>query len=151
MAQPQLRPLEQWVCDSCNQIINRVQDGWFEWYDDSNNQQTGFRIVHNNHQCMYNTRTLFAQGRSTRDMHLDAFVGGRGLVYLLSLIEHPEVTNKAEVTEMVRRLHVAHYEEARLYWPEAESDGFFDGANEIWPYLPETNETLIRRYSDERL
>jgi hypothetical protein len=33
--------------------------------------------------------------------------------------------------EFTRRLTVPYYEEAQLYWNQAEQDGLFDGANEI--------------------
>ena len=48
----------------------------------------------------------------------------------------------------MRRLTIPYYEEARLYWSRAEADGFFDGANEVWLYMPHNLEALIERYRD---
>ena len=58
----------------------------------------------------------------------------------------PRVEDIREFIEFARRLALPYYEEARLYWPKAEQDGFFDGANEIWIYLPITLEKLVRTY-----
>jgi len=61
----------------------------------------------------------------------------------------PEVRSVRELTELFRRLHLPYYEEARLHWDKADSDGFFEGANEHWIYLPATLKRLIEKYSKE--
>ena len=50
--------------------------------------------------------------------------------------------------ELVRRLTIPHYEEARLYWDKAKQNGFFEGANEIWVYLPNNLRDLIQEYGE---
>ena len=47
----------------------------------------------------------------------------------------------------MRRMTVPYYEEARIYWDEAEADGFFADGNEYWIYQPITLKELIERYA----
>ncbi|BAQ11286.1 hypothetical protein OXB_2815 [Bacillus sp. OxB-1] len=147
----QLVPKNQWICDHCGDLIESIDRGWLEWYHEvgtyDNHTETGFRIVHDHQRCMYNQRSMFAQGKSVSDMHLVDFTGDNGLVSLLSLIETKRIKDIEEFSEIIRRIHVSYYEEARQYWTQAEEDGFFDGANEVWPYLPETSLQIISRYS----
>ncbi len=90
-------------------------------------------------------------------MKLDNFTGPAGIAMLLSFLDlgplHdpdgenvPRLEDLREFAELMRRLVVPYYEEARLYWAVAETDGFFDGANEVWVYLPDTLKTLIEEY-----
>ena len=32
-----LRPLEQFICDECGELIEKLEDGWLEWIDDCKN------------------------------------------------------------------------------------------------------------------
>lgn len=61
----------------------------------------------------------------------------------------PHVTDLREWTELVRRLSIPHYEEARLYWSRARSDGYFDGANEIIIYSEGFLKGMIEKYGEE--
>lgn len=148
-----LKPKEQWICDNCGEVIETVNDGWLEWYienarkDMSEWLETGFRIVHNV-RCIYNSTELFNEGKSVSDMHLDSFVGEDGIAYLLTLFEKNRLKDLNELTEIIRRLHLSYYEESRQYWHIAEMDGFFDGANEVSPFLTRTLLEIIGRYSE---
>ena len=51
-----------------------------------------------------------------------------------------------EYVELVRRLTIPYYEEARMYWQEALDDGYFTDANEIWIYGTKTLKHLIEEY-----
>lgn len=148
--QTKMAPKEQWICDSCGELIASAEKGYLEWYHPvqsfENHTEEGFRIVHDHKKCMYNEKSMFAQGKSVSDMELASFTGDRGLVSLLSILEGQRVKSNEEFSEIVKRLHVAYYEEARIYWSQAREDGFFDGANEVWPYLPEISLQLINRY-----
>ncbi|MCM0627474.1 hypothetical protein M5J14_23660 [Lysinibacillus sp. OL1_EC] len=146
-----LEPLNQWVCDSCGEIIDGPENGWLEWYRDINGSSNygkgkGFRIVHHDKKCMYNEHALFQQNKLTADMHLDSFVGPDGLVYLLSKIQYDSVEDNAELVEIIRRLHVPYYEEALLYHHAAEEDGYFDGENEITRYTTRTSKYILNNY-----
>ena len=130
-----LIPLKQWICDSCGGVIEKPEDGCFEWYTEKNTSlDTGFRIVHHRESCMYNDRTLEQQNRSLRDLGLARAIGSGGLGYLLFKLELSEkgvykLADIKELVEIIRRLHLPHYEEARLYWNDALRDGFHDGCS----------------------
>jgi hypothetical protein len=89
---------------------------------------------------------------------LTDFLGGEGLAQLLTFLDvgphhmpdyrGPEVANLREYVEFFKRLHLPYYEEARRYWQRAEQDGFFDEANELWIYLPDTLKRLIELYGE---
>lgn len=144
-----LEPLDQWFCDSCGEVIETADDGWLEWYhkiDDYFNDK-GFRIVHHGGSCMYDTDVMFRQGKSTSDAHLNSFVDADGLVNLLSMVQDKSVENEAELLEIIRRLHIPYYEEARKLHTEAELDGIFDGENELTRYLTRTSKEIINKYN----
>jgi hypothetical protein len=48
----------------------------------------------------------------------------------------------------VRRLHVPQYEEARQYWSRGLEEGYFEGANESWPYTQAALRGLVEKYGD---
>ncbi len=146
-----LEPLEQWYCDSCGEVIETVNEGWLEWYRDikeksHNNKGKGFRIVHHDKRCMYNSKAMYQQGKLTADMHLDDYTGPNGLVNLLSKIQYEYVEDDAELVEIIRRLHVPYYEEARKYHDAADENGYFDGENEITRYTTRTSMYILNNY-----
>lgn len=118
----ELEPLKQFVCDDCRAIIEKIEDGWFEWYD---NPIHGFRIVHVQNASPVQSRCYYPRGTSVSDMHLDYFTGLNGLAFLLSFFSR-NLANPNEVAEIIRRLHLPHYEEARQYLTAAHADGFLD-------------------------
>jgi hypothetical protein len=81
-------------------------------------------------------------------MALGEVVGCDGLARLLSMVKRP-IKDLDELLEIIRRLHIPHYEEARKYWGAAEEDGFFDGASEYWPYLQSSLERLVKQHGGE--
>jgi hypothetical protein len=165
-----LTPLNQFFCDTCGEIINSPEQGWIEWiskYDE--NTQTfkthSFRIVHNyvnspnadrsNSGCYQHTG---ATGR--HDSHLHSFLNedykmAKILKFLdIGSIHDPDykgtsITDLREYVEIVRRLTIPHYEEARKYWAEALEDGFFQDANEISVYGINNLKQLISIYGDK--
>lgn len=143
--------LEQWCCDHCGEKIERVEDGWLEWYRDIRSEEPnfkgkGFRIVHHSPKCMYDSREMYRENKLTADMHLEDFTGPDGLVYLLSFIENQRVEDPSELIEIIRRIHTPYYEEARKYHHEAEADGFFDGENEITRYTTSSSIYILNNY-----
>lgn len=77
--------------------------------------------------------------------------------YLLSILDPGEKHQKTysvplvkdirEYVEIVRRLTIAHYEEARLYWTKALNDDFFADNNEINMYTISELKKLIVKYT----
>lgn len=131
-----LTPLKQWICDTCGEIIKQPKDGWFEWYSDRKaHLHTGFRIVHHKHPCQYDCEKLRQQNKTDLSECLTDVVGSDGLGSLLNMMALPEnispykLADIGEFAEIIRRLHLPYWEEARLYWKEARKDGFHDGCS----------------------
>ena len=146
-----LEPLKEWYCDSCGEVIETSNEGWLEWYHNYReiSQGKGFRIVHHNDNCMYDSNAMFREDKLVSGMHLDRFIGADGLVNLLSKIQYDYVENNAELVEIIRRLHIPYYEEARKYHQEAEIDGYFDGENETIRYIVSTSIDIINKYNSQ--
>jgi len=146
-----LIPLKQWICDSCGEIIKKPEDGWFEWYtDEKTSFETGFRIVHHRESCMYDDGALIRQNRSPSHLALERVIGSAGLGYLLFSIELSEkkgvykLADIEEFIEMIRRLHLSYWEEARLYWDKAYRDGFHDKCD----FSENTLLSIINEYGE---
>jgi hypothetical protein len=145
-----LLPLSQWKCDACGQIIERPEMGWVEWLAGPTRGTIAhaFRIVHNSRRCQYPS-----MGR-VRDIHLVHLLGPDGLATLLQLVSpggrtgnrEDGVANLDEWGELVRRLHVPHYEEARHYWAYAEADNVFSGLAGHSQYSKATLLKILSRY-----
>jgi hypothetical protein len=162
-----LKPLKQWICDGCHQIIEDPEQGWVEWLtvlveDSVRNKE--FRIVHH---AEYSPRKphsncyRYGWGEppapnllSTTD--LTDFVGQSAIPHLLMLIDPgpchqkqyqgPTVENLREWADFARRLTIPYYEEARVHWQKAIADGLFEGHNEISIYSPDMLKRIIKRY-----
>jgi hypothetical protein len=47
MPEPKLKPLQQFVCDTCGELIQSVDQGYVEWlWDDKGGNARDFHIVH---------------------------------------------------------------------------------------------------------
>lgn len=125
----------KWTCDKCFQLIESVRDGWVEWLkvDDIMNDEAsytceGLRLVHafreNRPKCTYVGRELMPNV-TTSDGSLRGFVGGDGLMKLLSMAASTQFSNKSEVIELIKRIHVPGYEEARNYLQAAADEGVY--------------------------
>ncbi|MDV6373397.1 hypothetical protein [Deinococcus arenicola] len=151
---PHLKPLEQWICDSCGQIIEKPEDGWFELFRDADQRFVNFKIVHHSLASPLGEGGCYSPDVKG-DMHLSEVLGPDGLTYLLSFIDlgihhgpeaktelHPD--HIREWTDAVRRLHTPHFEEGRFVISDAMSAGDVDGH----PLRPYTQKSLTR-YIDE--
>ncbi len=142
-----LIPLKQWICDSCGGIIEKPEDAWFEWYlDRDTSYETGFRIVHAGQtSCRYDDRQLEQENKSPLDLPFATVLGPDGLGALLYLTEHTSFADLKEFIDIVRRLHIPYYEEARQYWKQAGRDGLFDGSE----YTTKVLLSIINRYGEQ--
>jgi hypothetical protein len=152
-----LKPLHQWICDGCQDLIAEPTHGHLEWLalEEDHFKAHGFRIVHHSPRSPRRPAGncyRYEERPGRRDMSLDTYVGSNGLPKLLMLLDpgpphlpeirRPGVRDVGEWVELFRRLHIPYYEEARLYWDRAEDDGDFDDANALWLYLaPRQAET----------
>ncbi len=151
-----LQPLQQWVCDTCGGIIERPEDGYFQYDRDDNLKTHSFIIVHHKSKSPRHTNDGCYQ--HDHDDSLTSYIGANGLVNLLSLVDvgrYHNVDNDVDTSDIVgwcdivRRLHTPYYEEARLYWNRAIAEGYFDDINEVGIYRPGYLKKLIEYYSEE--
>lgn len=152
-----MEPLRQWICDVCGKVIEKPEDGYVVWGENEQGQIDKIRILHKNNHVDEHVTGCDHDHRYSMSLPLESFLGDNGKVRLLSLIDPgPDFRAKYQehiadirlFLEFFRRVQLPYYEEARLYWGKARADGFFDGANEIWTYLPRNLKMLIEEYSD---
>ena len=154
-----LKPLNQWICDGCGDIISTPEHGYLEWLCEDNKAYS-FRIVHNNyyHVRLDGKICSFHQGKlGAKDIQLsNYFETDNILSFLLKFLDKgnhhdvnfsgPWIRNIREYTEIVKRLCVPFYEEARQYFKIAEDDGYFYEQNENWINSPEYLKSLLNKY-----
>lgn len=147
-----LKPLEQFVCDACRQVIETAGDGWFEWCEDGERQAHSFRIVHHRPECRSSPETP-----GLRQHRLDELVGIGNMTRLYGLFDVglPEegavktlatLLDRHEFTDLLLRLTSRYYDEARQYWQQARAAGFFEGSSEAMIYQPSTFKKIIEQY-----
>jgi hypothetical protein len=151
-----LEPLQQWICDTCCGLIERPEHGWLQWLSDEDGKCYGFRIVHHmsaSPRKGYSSRGCYGlhPSQAREDIDLSQFVGQDGLAQLLRFFVHageldpedgqPRLKSGKEFAELVRRLMIPHYEEARQYWESAKEDGLFEDAAQLYPYSSRTTAT----------
>jgi hypothetical protein len=161
-----LEPLEQFVCDTCGKVIQASREGWLEWIDDRGSvPPSTVRKVHSFRICHHRPHSPLG-GENGCYKHTDE--AGRCDNHLNHILEHrvaellwfvdegkyhdprysgPSVSDFREWAELVRRLTIPYYEQARLYWKQAEDDGFFDGYNEIKIFTPIVLMGVIEKYA----
>jgi hypothetical protein len=160
-----LQPLEQWVCDLCGLVIKRPDDGYVQWTYTKHkpdkeasvdSQMVGICIVHNwpsSPRTYTQMRCMYPEGPGlprVGDLPLPLLLGSEGLGKLVGMLKKGEVADINNWVEIVRRLHIPLYEEARQYWLEAEEDDFFDGFEEEDFGREDVLRAIIGRYSRER-
>jgi hypothetical protein len=142
-------PLEQFICDTCNQIIENYGDGAIEWISpsDENGKQlppNSFRICHKNSNC-YSIYKKVAFGVSRE---LVNFSDKMKIIELLGMIDKEyfpfDQNSLNEYIELFRRLTIPYYEEARQYWHEADNEGLIE--NKITCYQENNLEKIINRF-----
>ncbi len=152
-----LKPLGQWICDVCGEVIQSPKDGYVQWNRNLNQEIDDFVIVHH-FSASPKKHNRDGCYKYDSDSDLESFLGERGIVELTALLDPgpyhmPEYkTMVADIRKWIdfyRRLQLPYYEEARQYWEEAISDGYFDDANEIYIYLPEKLKRMIEHYENK--
>jgi hypothetical protein len=149
---PKLKIKEQWFCDYCGEIIESDKDGMLEWdtFLEGEREYTAenFRIVH--HRRVKNCRPKHADDHLA-DGHLHWYTGPYGLSELLSIQTRYKL-DIVKFNNIIRRLHVDLYEEAKEYIQQAKEDGYY----EIDPYdIGDLSERdmiwLIRKYGKQHV
>lgn len=155
-------PLKQWICDTCQEVIEKPEDGWLEWVKDRSSNPSkrhSFNIIHQLAASPRQPRGdcyQHADKAARQDLALERLVEKDGLVRFMPFLDpgplhDPDAENVIqpsqvrEIVEIMRRLYVPYFEEARLCWEAASSNGEFDGDNEYSSYT----ESKLKRILDE--
>lgn len=150
---PELRPLEEFVCDECGQIIEDVADGYVVWRTEDE-CDCDFKIIHK--------VSCDDESHPSSDS-LEEFVGSRGLIRLTGYFSPgPLILNSQgsirsglpksmdEFTDFFRRLHVPYYEEARMKFSNPELQAEYYDCNELLPYFEDALISICDSDFDER-
>lgn len=156
-----LKPLSEWICDACGEIICEAKEGYVEWQQ-TDGKKHSFRIVHH---ALFSPRRDCGGNcyyRSTErggDKSLAEVVEPLGLSVVTSWLdvgvrhEHtysgPSVRDVREWVTLFRRLHLPYFEEARCYHEEMQEQ-IDEGVNEYYLYLPETLRSVIEKHESKR-
>lgn len=91
-------------------------------------------------------------------MALTDCLGAHGLVLLTSWIdsgkeftrkfEKPGVKDLREWVVLMRRLHVPYFEEARLFFGQAQNDGKIGDSNQVHFYSPDGLQEMLDEYAE---
>jgi hypothetical protein len=150
-----LKPLQEWICDSCGEIIESPDAGYVEWKLTKDYKKYGFRVVHHRLHSPHSSSggsCYYSNAERGGDFSLRDFVGAHGLLLLTSFIDvgkwhdrdysGPGVRDLREWTTLFRRLHVPYFEQARLC-NEATREVLEGGANELYLYSPDMLKHII--------
>lgn len=158
-----LTPLRQWVCDHCRGVIEEPGDGWLEFKRDEEGKAHSFRIVHHTTasprapggNCYYPRSELGG------DLSLENVVQGAdpGIAYFLAWIDdrrpllgddrdwNPTV-HVPDLIEIMRRLYIPYYEEARLYYEDELDLGGLRDMDCMQMTMPETTKRLVDEHGE---
>ncbi|MCT1575686.1 hypothetical protein M3E13_15580 [Oceanobacillus kimchii] len=149
-----LKQREQWYCDSCGQIIKNSKEAMLEWdnflYEDNNDgyNAKNFRIVHQKKASNYSNCQTDNKKRNLSDGHLHWYVGSGGLSELLSFYDYKKIDHR-EFNEIIKRIHVDFYEEARIYMNIGFEDGYNLDPHQVGDYSQQDLLFLISEYADK--
>lgn len=144
----------QWKCDLCGEMIDDAKNGviqWITWSGELRGQ--GLRLLHAKTEvtpfCQHNSATAAQfeteqQGGTPHDEPLVDYLGADGLMRLASLLLLG--LPGEEVAELIKRLHVPSYEQARPYLRQAEEDGIIDLELAPGCYRQSLLREIIARY-----
>ena len=129
-----LRPLEQWCCDCCGGVIEGVWRGCVEWQTTpATGAVSGFRLVHKTKECTYDPAELALSRKRGTLIGLDMLMGAAGLGTLLARLSEVMKSDSMRsedlqaFIEVLRRVQVPYYEEARLAWRTGIDESVHDG------------------------
>lgn len=156
-----LKPLEQFICDECGEVIEDPKDGFVEWVYDGK-AAYGFRIVHVRSVSPYKNVTgcfKYTDYKGRSDVPLSDYLRTKHqkLYSLLDIgdILDPDglfkirIADFREYVDFARRITIPYYEEARLYLNQAIGDGFLDpGGNEVRLYMEDVLKSVVEEYSE---
>lgn len=145
-------PTNQWLCDTCNTRINSPDDGTLEWTN-ATGKSASFRICD---RKIASPRTNGCTVHVSPNEDLVHLVGRNGLAHLLAILDPgpivdpkgqsiPDVEDVRAWVEVVRRLLIPQYEEARPFIQIGMRNGYYEGTNEVAPYNQDELAGVIHR------
>ncbi|MGE9746235.1 hypothetical protein [Bdellovibrio bacteriovorus] len=139
----------EWNCDYCGKRILTPDNGLLTWEDDLTVGSNNFKIVHQG-TCDDHSNSC--------SQHLKDCIGDDGLTYLLSLLSCGPImkslgragsapkSNNDQLVDVIRRLHIDGYEDARQKFSNPTLLSDFDDSNEVYPYLVRTLKNISKKY-----
>jgi hypothetical protein len=144
-----LKPLKQWYCDVCGDIIQKPGDGYVLWKRDEKFSDYDFKIVHKK-TCEDITKHP--------SMSLEIFLGEDGVQYLLTFLSIGKIKKNIgqsskwsvkdmdEFVDFFRRVQTPYYEEARTKFGVAQLLNDLFTENETGPYLEGQLKNIAEKY-----
>lgn len=156
------KPFSVFKCDICGSYID-ASDGMLEWLQkptDESRDNPSAECLESIHICcrrkpcnmVYDQRAI-AEGLHEQWDHLDSFIGTDNIDEILTLPMNRTIPKEKheEFLEILRRLMIPYYEEARQYFSRAENDGLieslrgFKAGHYVWK--PDKLIEIIEEYS----
>lgn len=150
-------PLRSWICDTCGEPITDPTRALVVWRSDGDSYTySDFMIVHKTFRREANPRHCDPGAKSGYIMNLDLdhFFGVNGLTMLLSWLSIGPLKDGGgsriassdldAFVDLVRRVQVPNYEQARPRFREEDTRYWLDDANEYYPYLPEVLDRVAK-------
>jgi hypothetical protein len=141
-----------WRCASCTLLVTRIEDGWVEWLaceEAGKASLRGLRLVHRREAspksggCQYDMRAEFNNdGSIVEGLSLERFVGPDGLMLSLSMIAS-QPNSAEEIIELVKRVQIPGYEQARELFPSAIENGLLSPSIGNGFYLQSEIQALL--------
>lgn len=142
-----------WYCDKCGEPIKSVEEGYVEWKrtgSDIVDSSEDLKLVHQN-GCLYDEKVERQNGYAVPGSHLKEFVGRDGLMQCLVYLQNREFKDPNEMYELIKRLHVPNYEEARIHFKEAYQDGYIDnGQLKEHIVYSKSLEYIVKKYGESK-
>lgn len=143
-----MKPLKQWICDVCGEVIKTPEEGYVIWQHDKNHQEYDFKVIH---------KTRCDDDKYPSSLAVEDFLGQDGLAYLLSFLSIGPIKKNIgqkgggtvksldEFVDFFRRMQVPYYEEARTKFNDPDVLENLADSNEVYPYLPGNLQNIIKR------
>jgi len=113
--------INRWYCDVCGEPINGAENGLLIWQFDNKDMNYNFKIVHKDKCDDRNFPSSY---------ELQSCIGIDGLLRLIMFLDDGDlfdknqrqntVLNLSEFIEILKRLQIPNYEEARKYFKDDE-------------------------------
>ena len=155
------KPFTEFKCDVCGKTT-RAEDAMLQWLqrkkDDSNPFPMILEDIHiccNRKPCdeLYELRARYEDLYEQWD-HLESFIGPDNLDELLTFPVERIIPQekKIDFLEIMRRLTIPHYEEARQFFPNVEHDYYIDNLRDYEDghasWRQQTLKNIIEKYAD---